>query len=284
MDRRLLKATARAAHVSLRGQVVAERFVEGEFLRLVVPIADLLRAPFGARDRQLVRGEGFTVIDRDQGHAFGFAEKDGYCGWLAEKALGFAPVPTHFVASSGTHAYADARVQSTECLLPAGALLTVSGAVGPFAVTNLGHVPVCHLRPIGDWQDDPVAVAEMFLGTPYLWGGNSRAGIDCSGLVQRALLACGVECPGDSDLQQVLGAEIAPKTPLQRGDLLFWRGHVALVVDAARLIHANGWTMSVACEDTEACIARVLAQDGGPVLARRRVKGAISSKKSDRSF
>ena len=271
MDRRLLKATARVAHVSLQGQVTAERFAEGETLRLVVPLSDLCRTPFGARERQLVTGEAFTVLDRDQGHAFGFAQKDGYCGWLADAALGAAPEPSHVVVSSGTHAYADPRVQSAETLLPAGALVTVTGAAGSFAETNLGHVPAAHLRAIGDWPDDPVAVAEQFLGTPYLWGGNSRAGIDCSGLVQRALLACGIACPGDSDLQQALGAEIPADRPLRRGDLLFWRGHVALVVDALRLIHANGWTMSVAYEDTAACIARVLAQDGGRVTHRRRI-------------
>jgi cell wall-associated NlpC family hydrolase len=271
MDRRLWKATARAAHLSLRGQVAAERFVEGENLRLAVPLADLLRAPDGARERQLVAGEGFTVIDRDQGHAFGFAEKDGYCGWLAETALATAPEPSHFVASSGTHAYAEPRVQSAETPLPAGALVTVTGAAGSFAVTNLGHVPASHLRALGDWQSDPVAVAEQFLGTPYLWGGNSRAGIDCSGLVQRALLCCGIACPGDSDMQQALGTEIPPGSPLRRGDLLFWRGHVALVVDADRLIHANGHSMSVAHEALAACIARIEAQEGGRVTHRRRL-------------
>ena len=265
------KATARVAHLSLRGQVTAERFGEGEALRLVVPLADLLRAPFGPRDRQLVLGEGFLVLDRENFHAFGFAEKDGYCGWLAETALGLAPDPSHFVASSGTHAYAEPRVQAAETLLPAGALVTVTGSTGKFAETNLGHVPALHLRAIGDWLDDPVAVAEQFLGTPYLWGGNSRAGIDCSGLVQRALLACGIACPGDSDLQEALGTEIAADAPLHRGDLLFWRGHVALVVDAQNLIHANGHSMSVAHEGIAACIARVQAQGGGAVTHRRRL-------------
>ena len=251
--------------------MTAERFSEGEALRLITPLADLLRAPFGPRDRQLVRGEGFLVLDRENFHAFGFAEKDGYCGWLDENSLGTAPAPTHFVASSGTHAYAEPRVQAAETLLPAGALVTVTGSSGKFAATNLGHVAALHLRGIGNWLDDPVAVAELFLGTPYLWGGNSRAGIDCSGLVQRALLACGIACPGDSDLQQALGQEIPPESPLQRGDLLFWRGHVALVVDQGHLIHANGQTMSVAGEGIAACIDRVLTQDGGPVTHRRRL-------------
>ncbi len=128
-----------------------------------------------------------------------------------------------------------------------------------------------HLRALGEWCQDPVAVAEMFLGTPYLWGGNSRDGIDCSGLVQAALLACGRDCPGDSDQQAGIGTELAEGDALRRGDLVFWKGHVAMVVDGDRLIHANGHSMSVAHEGIAACIERIAAAGGGPVTARRRV-------------
>jgi len=114
-------------------------------------------------------------------------------------------------------------------------------------------------------------VAEGFLGTPYLWGGNSRAGVDCSGLVQLAYHACGLPCPADSDLQQSLGSELPKAAPLRRGDLLFWKGHVAMAVDAQTLIHANGHSMSVAYEGITACIARILDQTGGDVTARRRL-------------
>jgi cell wall-associated NlpC family hydrolase len=152
-----------------------------------------------------------------------------------------------------------------------GAQVHVLGQDGQFAQTDMGFIPLPHLRPLGTHLGDPAAVAEMFLHCPYLWGGNSHAGLDCSGLVQGALLACGIPAPADSDLQQSLGAELPPDAPLQRGDLLFWRGHVAMVVDDQRLIHANGHTMSVAIEDITACTARIENAGGGRVTKRRRI-------------
>lgn len=266
-----MPVTARVAHVSLRGQVMAGRWTEGETLWVDVPVADLMRAPDGRRVRQLLLGDGFTVVDRDGGHVFGFAVKDGYCGWLPQDAVAPRPAPTHWVASVGTHCYSEPRVQRAEFALPMGAKFRVVGQEGRFARLEDGFVPAAHLRALGDWFSDPVAVAEGFLGTPYLWGGNSRDGIDCSGLVQVAFAACGIAVPADSDLQEAVGTGVSGY--LQRGDLLFWAGHVAMVVDAARLIHANGFTMSVAYEGTEACIARI-ARTEGPVTARRRVGGA----------
>ncbi|GLS85921.1 hypothetical protein GCM10010873_08950 [Cypionkella aquatica] len=272
MDRRTTPATPRVAHISLKGLVEAPRYTEGEARRVAMPLVDLLRAPGGARDRQLLLGEGFTVIDHQDGYAFGFATKDGYCGWLPETAIGEGPKPTHWIATTGTHLYPEPRVQSPEiAALSMGAQVAVITQGAKFTETTQGFIPTPHLLPIGQHHKDPVAVAESFLGTPYLWGGNSRAGIDCSGLAQTALLACGIKAPGDSDLQQSLGHALAEDAALQRGDLLFWKGHIALVVDANRLIHANGHTMSVAYENTESCIARILAADHAPVSHRRRL-------------
>ena len=274
-DRRLTPATPRVAHVSLRGLVPATRFTEGEALRVTVPLVDLLRAPGCARERQLWLGDGFTVIDRDQGHAFGFAAKDGFCGWLPEGSLGQSPEPSHWIASPGSHLYPEARVQSPQlAALPMGARLTVTAQTAKWSETPLGFVPTPHLRALGDWLTDPVAVAEAQLGTAYLWGGNSRAGMDCSGLAQLALLSCGLPCPGDSDLQESLGEDAGLAASFRRGDLLFWRGHVALITDQTRLIHANGHTMSVAYEDIAGCIARIKAQDGGAVTRHRRLTPA----------
>lgn len=272
MDRRLTPATPRIAHVSMKGVVDVPVYTEGTAMRIAQPVADLLRAAQGARERQLLLGERFVVIDRHEGHAFGFAAKDGYCGWLPDASLSRGPNPTHWICTPGTHLYPEPRVQSPEiCALSLGAQVAVTANHGKWAETSQGFIPASHLMPLGQHLDDPVAVAETLLGTPYLWGGNSRGGIDCSGLVQVAHRACGIASPGDSDLQETVGHELAADAALQRGDLLFWKGHVALVVDESRLIHANGHSMSVAYEGIADCISRIQAQENRPVTHRRRL-------------
>lgn len=269
MDRRTFPFSGRIAHVSLGGQVEAP-LTEGEAAQVVVPLADLRQSPGGARDRQLLMGDAVTVIDRDRGHAFVQAAKDGYCGWLAETALGVGPAPTHWVAAPASHLYAEPKVQAPEsACLSLGSRVAVLGSWGAWANTPQGFMPLSHLRPLGQWAPDPVLVAESFLGTPYLWGGNSRCGIDCSGLVQVSMHAAGRDCPGDSDLQMQVGRALGADERLQRGDLVFWKGHVALVVNEDVLIHATGHTMSVVYEGIRDCIARI-AQTGGLVQARQR--------------
>jgi cell wall-associated NlpC family hydrolase len=272
MDRRLTPTTDRVAHISLQGRVDRPAYTEGQSLRVAMPLVDLLRKPGGARERQLLLGAAFTVVDRADGHAFGFGQRDGYCGWLPETALMDGPTPTHWIATVGTHLYPEPKVQAHElAALSMGAQVHVLGQTGAFYETSQGFIPAPHLRPLTEHHSDPVSVAEGFLGVPYLWGGNSRAGIDCSGLAQVAHHACGIAAPGDSDLQEAMGSALPEHMPLERGDLIFWRGHIALIVDETRLIHANGHTMSVAYEDTDTCIARIAAQNGGPVTHRRRV-------------
>lgn len=275
-DRRFTPANGRVAHVSLRGRVQAARFTEGAARSVCAPVADLRESPDGARDRQLLFGDLVLLLEERDGFGFVWSQKDGYAGYVALAALGPEIRPTHWVAAPATHLYAAPDIKAPEVMaLPFGARLAVEPN-GVFAETaDGGFVPSVHLKPVGAFYTDPVAVAEMFLGTPYLWGGNSRQGLDCSGLVQAALMACGQDCPPDSDMQMHLGAEIAPEAPLVRGDLLFWAGHVALVVDRGTLIHANAHHMAVAHEPTDAAIARIAAQGDGPVIARRRVHSRV---------
>ena len=272
-DRRLTPANGRVAHVSLEGKVAAERFVSGTPARIAVPLADLLAGPDGPRDRQLLLGEAVLVLDRHDGFAFVRAERDGYCGYLPEAVLGAARDASHWVATPATHLYRAPDLKAAEvALLSLGSRLTVVAEHPRFFETAEGlFVPRPHLRALGDRAADPAAVAESLLGTPYLWGGNSRSGIDCSGLVQAALLACGIACPGDSDMQQgAVGTALDPGAGVRRGDLFFWTGHVAMAVGPDRLIHANGFHMAVGLEGLDSCLARIAAQGEGPVTARRR--------------
>ncbi|MEO0391201.1 MAG: NlpC/P60 family protein [Pseudomonadota bacterium] len=237
--------------------------------RVGVPVVDLLAAPHGARDRQLLAGDPVTVLGTHDAHSYVRSEKDGYIGWVAATALAADAAPTHVVTALASHAYAAATFKSPDrATLSFGARLVARGVRDGYLDTAYGYVPAQHVSP-ADWQaDDPVQVAALFLGTPYLWGGNSRLGLDCSGLIQAALLACGHACPGDSDQQQALGR--AATGAVQRGDLLFWKGHVAIAVDDQTLIHANAYAMATVYEPLAQAVARI-AETDGPVLARRRL-------------
>ncbi len=272
-DPRLTPANPRVAHDSLRGLVKAERYSPGVLQRVVTPVADILRAPNGPRDRQALYGEQVLALEEHDGHAFVQTERDGYVGYVKMACLGPAAQATHWVSAAATHLYPQPDFKTRETLgLSFGSRLVVVAEHGRFSETADGQfVPSAHLTKRGVSSPDPARTAELFLGTPYLWGGNSRAGIDCSGLVQAALLAAGVDCPGDSDMQQKIGRGIPDQAPLARGDLLFWKGHVAMVFDHERLIHANAHHMAVAFEGIDAAITRIADQGDGAVTARRRL-------------
>lgn len=286
LDPRLTPANGRVAHVSLQGRVTAEHFVEGTPRRILWPLVDLTLEPGGARARQLLQGEQFLLLESRGDHAFGQAGRDGHAGWLPVAALGEWAAATHWVAAPATHLYTAPDLKSPEVAsLSLGARLTITthdhaaetplgGGAVRFRASDCGHfVPAAHLRPLHAPSQDPVAVAESLLGTPYLWGGNSRWGIDCSGLVQAGCLACAIPCPPDSDLQQTLGRALDHDAALGRGDLVFWRGHVGWMLDSARLLHANAHHMAVAIEPLETARARISAFGGGPVIALRRLSG-----------
>ncbi|PIE12021.1 MAG: NLP/P60 hydrolase [Rhodobacterales bacterium] len=272
-DRRRLAANDRVAASHLRGQIDAPRFVDGSAAQVHVPVTDLLRAPGGARDRQLLLGAPLTVYETYEGWSFVQAEDD-YVGYVSADSLGAAiQQPTHTVATAATHAYTAPDLKSHErAALPHGARLAVEGINDTWAATPMGHVPVSHLVPLAHRASDPVEVALLYLGTPYLWGGNSIWGIDCSGLVQAACRACGISCPGDSDMQEAeLGERLPDGAPLQRGDIVFWRGHVGIMEDDRTLLHANAHAMAVAREDFAGACQRIADQGDGPVTSRRRI-------------
>jgi len=241
--------------------------------RIIKPVTDLLRHPDGPRDRQLLFGDTVTVTDTQDGWSHVTADKDGYTGWVISDQLG-APVPeTHWITAPATHAYAQPDMKSPDRIsLSFGSRVQVLSDRGRFLETELGFIPAVHAKLSATRLTDPVAVAELFLGTPYLWGGNSRFGLDCSGLVQAGLLACGFPCPGDSgDQERELGTALPAGTDPKRGDLLFWKGHVAWIYGDNMLLHANAYHMDVTFEPMDQAITRILDQGDGPVTAHKRL-------------
>lgn len=277
-DRRRLPSNGVYAAAELRGQVDAEYFVEGEMQRIASPVADLRLTPEeGPLDRQLLHGDRFRVLQREDGHAFGQSDRGGYVGWVPEAALQDWVEPNSRVIVRASLGFRARDLKSPDPLrLPMGARVSVHSHNDRWAETECGLcLPLSHLSPLDDDANDPVSVAERFLGAPYLWGGNSDLGIDCSGLVQIACLMCGIDCPGDSDQQHAeLGTPLATRSQVRRGDLMFWRGHVAWVVDENTILHANAHHMAVAYEPLEEAVMRIEAQGDGPVTGRKRLDGA----------
>lgn len=274
MDSRLTPSNGRVACASLKGKVDAERFVEGELRQINVTVADLrYTASDGNRERQLIYGEHFRVLEVVNGVAFGQAVKDGYVGYLRANELTSPVDATYVVGTRGTHLYSDADIKSPEVMpLTFGSRLRVVSTENDFFETDTGNfVPRNHLRPANAPFQDPASVAQLFFGTPYLWGGNSNAGIDCSGLVQAAMLACGHDCPGDVDMQERAVGTLTNDTEIKRGDLFFWKTHVAIAVDAEILVHANAGSMSTAYEPISTAIERIAAQGEGPVTSKKRI-------------
>ncbi|MDF2235852.1 C40 family peptidase [Albimonas sp. CAU 1670] len=271
-DPRLTPARPDLAAERLRGRVEAERYVAPTPMRVTAPTAPLFSRP-GATGfaSELLMGAEFEVYETADGLAWGQAARDGYVGYVPAAALAPAgAAPTHRVRA----------VRST--LYPAPDIKTVPVAhlsldarlrgriEGAFLVCAEGCVPAVHVAEATSAEADWVAVAEAFLGTPYLWGGGSAAGIDCSGLVQVARHAAGFDCPRDSDMQAALGRPVEPQR-LQRGDLVFWKGHVGVMLDSDRLLHANAHHMACAVEPLAQAVSRIGASDAGAPTGFRRL-------------
>jgi cell wall-associated NlpC family hydrolase len=278
-DPRLTPARPDLAAKYLEGKVEAARFVVGEEFEISEALAPLRTGPSSDAElaTQALKGERVTIYDRNsEGFAWGQLNSDGYVGWLPDRALTKpGAAPTHKVTGLRTFAFPGPSIKlpPVEALVM-GTAITVTREVGAFAVTREGwYLPRQHVGSIDRHEADFVAVAERFVGTPYLWGGKSSLGIDCSGLVQVALNAAGTGCPRDSDMQQDgLGRTLNPPESkrLQRGDLMFWNGHVAIVRNGDTIVHANAHHMATVIENTRDAIARIKAA-GSEIAAIKRL-------------
>jgi cell wall-associated NlpC family hydrolase len=277
-DPRVTPARADLAAKHLEGKVKAARYVEGRLYEVIDPQAPLRREPRpdAPLETEALKGERVTIYDANgEGWAWGQLAADGYVGWLPENALtppGAAP--THKVTALRTLVFPGPSIKLPPLeALPLGARLAIARIEDRMAVTPSGaYVPAAHLAPLGENESDFVAVAERFLGTPYLWGGKTALGLDCSGLVQVALTACGISCPRDSDMQEeaLATAVSADLSALRRGDLIFWKGHVAIMRERHSLLHANAFHMAVAIEPIAEAVARI-RNAGSEITGIRRI-------------
>ncbi|WP_091736248.1 NlpC/P60 family protein [Phenylobacterium immobile] len=270
VDPRLTPVRDGIASRTLEGITPAEVYLEPRAMVCVTPATAIRATPDASGEQvdQLLFGETFSSVEQDGLFLWGQAGRDGYVGFVAMEDLAAegAP-PTHRISALRTYAF-EAPSIKTRARGPysLGSLVRVTETEGRLShVDRAGWIATGHLAPIGlAFESDAAAVAERFLGAPYLWGGRESLGLDCSGLVQQSRFACGQACPRDTDMQAATGHDVSAED-LRRGDLVFWRGHVAMMLDASRIIHANAWHMAVAIEPLAEAIARI----GEPAALRR---------------
>ena len=261
---------------ALRGRAAAPRFAEPVPRRVIASLAPLRRAPSpeAPLETQALFGEAVDVFDEDEGWAWVQLARDGYVGYLPAADLAAPRAATHIVTALRTHAYPAPSIKAPPALaLPMGALLAVEREQAPFLALADGlYVYAAHAAPLPARAPDFVAVAERFLNAPYLWGGRSSEGVDCSGLAQGALRMAGLAAPRDADmLEAAVGVPLDPAArDLRRGDLVFWSGHVGIMRDASTLLHASGHHMMVVGEPLAEAAKRTQEKGGGEVTSIRR--------------
>jgi cell wall-associated NlpC family hydrolase len=280
LDPRLHLISKPLAASRYRGLVEAARFADPVTFQVTAGVCPIRKAPaFDAEQlSQALHGERIDILDETDGFGWGQSLEDGYVGWFDMAALSAPADPvTHRVTALRTYGYSGPGVKH-----PPHFLLSLNATVSVKTVSDNGFadcgrgvwVSTRHLAPLGEaFETDPVAVAERFLASPYQWGGKESLGLDCSALVQMAWLACGIRLPRDSDMQRAIGEAVPVGDDLkglQRGDIVCWDGHVAIMLDSARIIHANATTVNTAIEPLAAVRDRIAAVYG-PLLSVRRL-------------
>lgn len=283
LDRRLYAFRPDLADSELEGQVEAGRFVEGRPAVIALPVAGLHTAPSlqAGIDTEFLLGDPVRVFEVAKGWAWLQGERDGYVGYVPGSALSYeaGPKVTHRVTALRTYLFPEPELKKPPlATLSMGSLVAIAGEEERrgtrYAMLADGTaLPAVHVAPVWQTETDFVSVAERFLETPYLWGGASGFGVDCSGLVQLSMRMAGRDVLRDTDMQEASVGDVletdSDYSGLQRGDLVFWKGHVGIMVDGARLLHANGSTMSVALEPLEDAVARIEPHYGLPTSVRR---------------